>query len=104
MRILKLIVFSDYDKVKPYIEIVNTLLTIKDKNLASLQRKRLEWVLGFSFIKWVQKDDASIKVGLELTYHDLKEEVYKMKSMLTYDADNDNSLMNLLWRYQGSMD
>ena len=37
-RILKLIVFSDYDKVKPYIEIVNTLLTIKDSSQTSLQR------------------------------------------------------------------
>ncbi len=32
LRILKLIVFSDYDKVKPYIEIVNILLTIKDNH------------------------------------------------------------------------
>ena len=52
----------------------------------------------------MQKEDASIRVGLELTYHNIKEEVFKMKSMLTYDSDNDNSLMNLLWRYQGSMD
>jgi len=30
LRLLKLIVFSDYDKVKPCIEVVNTLLTIRD--------------------------------------------------------------------------
>lgn len=30
LRLLKQIVFSDYDKVKPCIEVVNTLLTIKD--------------------------------------------------------------------------
>jgi len=30
LRLLKLIVFSDYDKVKQCIEVVNTLLTIKD--------------------------------------------------------------------------
>jgi hypothetical protein len=99
LRILKLIVFSDYDKVKPYIEVVGTLLTIKDKRQVSLQRKRLEWVLGFSYLKWVQKDDARILVGMELTFHNIKEEVYRMKSMLTYDSDNDNSLMYLLWRY-----
>lgn len=27
-----------------------------------------------------------------------------MKSMLTYDPVNDNSLLHLLWRYQGRMD
>lgn len=27
-----------------------------------------------------------------------------MKSMLTYDPENDNSLLHLLWRYQGRMD
>jgi hypothetical protein len=55
LRLLKLIVFSDYDKVKQCIEVVNTLLTIKDHQEPSLQRKRLEWILGFSFLKWTQK-------------------------------------------------
>jgi len=27
-----------------------------------------------------------------------------MKSMLTYDPENDNSLLHLLWRYHGRMD
>jgi len=27
-----------------------------------------------------------------------------MKSMLTYDPENDNALLHLLWRYQGRMD
>jgi len=51
-RLLKLIVFSDYDKVKNCIEIVNTLLSIKDRANPSLQRKRLEWVFGFGFLKY----------------------------------------------------
>jgi len=33
---LKQIVFSDYDKVKPCIEVVNTLLIIKDSKLVEL--------------------------------------------------------------------
>jgi hypothetical protein len=43
-------------------------------------------------------------VGLETAYHNLKEEIHMMKSMLTYDPENDNSLLHLLWRYQGRMD
>jgi len=37
LRLLKQIVFSDYDKVKPCIEVVNTLLTIKDSKEKDLQ-------------------------------------------------------------------
>jgi len=36
LRLLKQIVFSDYDKVKPCIEVVNTLLIIKDSKLVEL--------------------------------------------------------------------
>lgn len=39
-----------------------------------------------------------------MTFHNLKEEVIMLKSMLTYDPENDNSLLHLLWRYQGRMD
>ncbi len=53
LRILKLIVFSDYDKVKSCIEVVNTLLKINDVNEPTLKRKRFEWILGFSFLKFV---------------------------------------------------
>ena len=49
-RLLKIIVFSDYDRVHPCIEIINNMLTIKDSEL--LQRKRLEWVFGFGFLNW----------------------------------------------------
>lgn len=96
--------FSDYDKVKQCIEVVNTLLTIKDHAEKSLQRKRLEWILGFAFLRWTYKEQSKILVGLETAYHSLKEEIYMMKSMLTYDPENDNSLLHLLWRYQGRMD
>ena len=31
-------------------------------------------------------------------------EVYTYKSMLTHDPGNNNSLLHLLWRYQGRME
>lgn len=105
LRLLKQIVFSDYDKVKPCIEVVNTLLIIKDSKEVDLQRMRLEWILGFAFLKWTQKADFKIVVGLETTNcHSIKEEIYAMKSMLTYDSENDSALLQLLWRYHGRMD
>lgn len=98
---LKQIAFSEYDKVKPCIEVVNVLLQIADE----FQRQRLEWMLGFAFMRWTQKQDFSVRLGLELSCsHDLGEEVYMMKSMLTYDPENDSSLIHLLWRYHGRMD
>lgn len=104
LRLLKIIVASEYDKVKPCIEIVNTLLTIRDHADPSLQRKRLEWILGFGFLKWTQKDDIKIGVGLETAFHNVKEEIYQMKSMLTYNPDDNDALLHLLWRYHGRMD
>jgi len=55
---------------------------------------RLEWILGFAFLKWTQKADFKISVGLETTNcHNLKDEMYAMKSMLTYDSENDAALL-----------
>jgi hypothetical protein len=49
-------------------------------------------------------DEENVVFGLQLTNCNIKDEVYMMKSMLTYDPENDNSLLHLLWRYQGRMD
>ena len=45
-----------------------------------------------------------MKIGLDSLYHNIRAEVYTYKSMLTYDPDNNNSLLHLLWRYQGKME
>lgn len=48
---------GDYDSVKTYLEIVGEIIKVKEhegpngENL--LQRKRLEWVFGFSFVMFV---------------------------------------------------
>ena len=48
---------------------------------------------------------ARIQIGLESTCtHDIKEVMFQMKSMLTYDPENDSSLIQLLWRYHGRVD
>lgn len=43
-------------------------------------------------------------VGMEMSNFGMKKEIFMMKSMLTYDPENNNSLLHLLWRYQGRMD
>ena len=45
-----------------------------------------------------------MRFGLESFYHSLRGEVYSYRSMLTYDPKNNDSLLHLLWRYQGKME
>lgn len=95
---MKRIVRSDYSCVQPCIEIINYLLKIKDDDL--LQRKRLEWVFGFGFLVFEPVPESNkVTVGMEINSYAVKKEVMMMKSMLTYDPDNNNSLLHLLWRY-----
>lgn len=102
-RLMKIIVFSDYNRVQPCIEIINYLLTIRDCPL--LQRKRLEWVFGFGFLVFETVPyTTNVAVGMEIDNYAVKKEVVMLKSMLTYDPENNNSLLHLLWRYQGRMD
>lgn len=68
-----------------------------------MQRKRFEWIFGFGFLRTLSSNLIT-KVGLELSFHNIKEEIYMMRSMLTYDPENESSLLHLLWRYQGRMD
>jgi hypothetical protein len=42
---------GDYDKVKSFIDTVSDLLMVKDYANPELQRKRLEWIFGFGFLK-----------------------------------------------------
>ena len=50
------------------------------------------------------QSEQKVRVGLENTFHNIKEEIFMVKSMLTYDPENESSLLHLLWRYQGRMD
>jgi hypothetical protein len=96
--LLKAVVNSDYDKIKPYLVIVSQMLKIKDNENKNLQRKRLEWIFGFGFLRSVQTE-SNVRVGMETTFHNIKEEIFMMKSMITYDPENESSLLHLLWRY-----
>jgi hypothetical protein len=51
--LLKAVVNSDYDKIKPYLVIVSQMLQIKDSENKNLKLKRLEWIFGFAFLKSV---------------------------------------------------
>ena len=44
------------------------------------------------------------KIGLDSLNNSIRGEVYTYKSMLTHDPDSNNSLLHLLWRYQGRME
>ena len=104
--LLKAIVISDYQKIDCYLDVVKELVQTKDfdpKTGESLQKKRLEWIFGFAFLNHIQPSER-IRVGLDSLLHNIRGEVYTYKSMLTYDPDNNNSLLHLLWRYQGKMD
>lgn len=68
-----------------------------------LQKKRLEWIFGFPFLSFIESEEK-VKFGLDSLAHNIKQDVYMFKSMLTYDPENDNSLLHLLWRYHGRMD
>lgn len=106
LLLLKGIVNGDYSTVSTYLSVIKEIITIKedgDGGENMLQRKRLEWIFGFAFLNFVQSEET-VKFGLDSLCHNLKQDVYMMKSMLTYDPENDNSLLHLLWRYHGRMD
>lgn len=115
--VLRNIVNNDYDKIKDYISIVGDIVSMEEcegpNGSSLLQRKRLEWIFGFPFLTYLvssshnkegEVEGERLKLGLESSFHNIKDEIYMSKSMLTYDPMNDNSLLHLLWRYQGRMD
>jgi hypothetical protein len=64
-------------------------LTQEDENseFGNLPRKRLEWLFGFGFLRFAD-DSGNVIFGLESTFHNIKTEVFHMKSMVTYDSVN----------------
>ena len=104
---LNAIVVTDYNSISQYLRVVQSQLTMEDvdpKNGESLLQRRLEWVFGFPYLNLGLQQGEKHQIGLESLNHDIKGEVYTYKSMLTYDPDNNNSLLHLLWRYQGRME
>jgi len=99
---LKSIVNSSYEKVQQYLEVVKEIVVLKEGAGSPLPRLRLDWIFGHGFLNYVSSGD-DLRFGLIMLGHNIKDEVYQLKSMLTYDPDNDNSLLHLLWRYQGRM-
>ena len=49
-------------------------------------------------------DQEKPKIGLDAINFEIKGEVFLFRSALTYDSTNNESLLHLLWRYQGRMD
>ena len=41
-----------------------------------------------------------LKIGLDSTFHNISSAIYSYKSMLTYDPDVNNSLLQVLWLNQ----
>ena len=70
----------------------------------SLLKRRLEWIFGFPYLNTGIQIDNKHQIGLDSLDHNIKGEVLSLKSMLTYDAENDSSLLHLLWRYQGRIE
>lgn len=69
------------------------------KSGQSLLHRRFEWIFGFPYLNTGLQEGSTHQVGLDSLHHNIKGEVYTYKSMLTYDPDNNNSLLHLLWRY-----
>ena len=105
--VLKTISLSDQSKIEGYLKIVESLTMIEDRDSETrqdLQLKRLEWIFGFPAIDATFSDLEKVKIGIDMPGYDLKKDVYIFKSALTYDPQNNTSLLHLLWRYQGRMD
>jgi len=58
--LLRNIVNNDYDKIKDFLTIVGQLACIREGEYhgkSLLQRKRLEWIFGFGFLKFLQQPE-----------------------------------------------
>jgi hypothetical protein len=89
-----------------YLKVVEAICTMTvespESKFKDLPRKRLEWIFGFGFLNEVETSERHV-FGLEGTFHNLKTEVYRLQSMVTYDPENQRSLLHQLWREQGKI-
>jgi hypothetical protein len=77
--------------LKNYCAVIEQIIDLacedSDSEFGDLPRKRLEWLFGFGFMRSTE-EAGNVIFGLESTVHNLKTEVYQMKSMVTYDSRN----------------
>ena len=93
-------VVKDFVHVENYLDIIRELVQTQDfdsKTGEALQRKRLEWCFGFGYLNYILSDDK-LRVGLS-TLSSQEGTIFTYKSMLTYEPDIGNALLQVLWLY-----
>mmetsp|Transcript_6475 Transcript_6475/g.10989 ORF Transcript_6475/g.10989 Transcript_6475/m.10989 type:complete len:299 (+) Transcript_6475:236-1132(+) len=100
-KLLKCISFSSNDQVERHLAVIDCVSRVKD----AFQIHRLEYLFGFGFLlNDKPTEDCPIRqYGLPMLQRQKGEEAFQILSPL--DArQNDDALLNMLWKYKGRLD